>query len=66
MNSISSRPPTSPHGVIRNAQKAMDAGMLRLIDGAGQGASAALGGNSPPVAPVEATPRRGSTVHVVA
>jgi hypothetical protein len=64
MDSISSRPPTSPHGVIRNAQKAMDAGMLRLIEGAGQGPTG--GGNTPPAAPVEATPTRGSTVHVVA
>ncbi len=59
MDPISSRPPTSPYGVIRNAQKSIDAGMLRLIDGAGAG-------NAPPAAPVAATPTRGSTVHVVA
>jgi hypothetical protein len=64
MDSISSRPPTSPHGVIRNAQKAMDAGMLRLIDGASQGP--ARDGNAPPAAPVQVTPTRGSTVSVIA
>ena len=67
MDPIGNRPPTSPYGVIRNAQKAMDAGVLRLIDGASQGPSAALGdGNTPPADPVEATPAQGSTVHVVA
>ncbi len=67
MDPISDRPPTSPYGVIRDAQKAMDAGAVRLIDGTAQGLTAALaGGNAPPAAPFEVAPTRGSTVHVVA
>jgi len=60
MNPIGDQSATSPYGVIRDAQKAMAAGMLRLIDGAAQS------GNAPPAAPIQAAPTRGSSVHVIA
>ncbi len=60
MNPIGDQSPTSPYGAIRDAQKAMAAGMLRLID------SAAQSGNAPPAAPIQAAPRSGSSIHVVA
>jgi len=66
MDPIGNRPPTSEHGVIRDAQKAMDAAVLRLVDGASQAPSSTSGANGPPPAPVAAEPREGSTIHVVA
>lgn len=67
MDPIGNREPTSPYGLIRRAQKVADAGALELIDGAVQGTAAALGaGGGPPTSPVQAPPRAGSTIHVVA
>ncbi len=67
MNSIGDRSATSPYGVIRDAQKAIDAGMLKLIDGSARGMATALGsGGAQGAAPVQAEPPPGSTVHVVA
>ncbi len=67
MDPINDRQPTSPYSVIRDAQRASDAAMVRLIDGAAQQATAALArGHAPPAAPVEAVPDRASSVHVIA
>ena len=60
MDPIGNQAPTSEYGVIRSAQKTTDAGVLKLIDRAGGG------GNAPPEAPVQAEPKDGSTIHVVA
>lgn len=58
MNAIGDRQPTSPHGLLRRAQKEMDAGMQRLIeDATASGAQ---------LHPEKAPPKAGSTIHVVA
>ena len=60
MNPIGDQSPTSSYGVVRDAQKAIAASMLRLIDTATQG------GNAPPAAPIQAAPKPGERIHVVA
>lgn len=54
---------------IKKAEKLEGEQALRLIEGATQGGPRALAdqaGRFPPPAPVAATPRQGTTVHVIA
>jgi hypothetical protein len=58
-------------GLVQRTQKYQDAAALRLIDdsgaaGQGQVQSVAPPPRSPPIEPVSASPREGSTTHVIA
>jgi hypothetical protein len=59
-------------GLVQRTQKYLDGAALKLIDGATGGgaqqpqASAEPVSRTPPVQPVSATPREGSSIHVVA
>jgi hypothetical protein len=58
-------------GLVQRTQKYMDAAALKLVDSATGGGAQKLQSsdatpNVPPVQPVSASPREGSSIHVVA
>jgi len=59
-------------GLVQRTQKYMDAAALKLVESASGGGAQQLQvaeqpvSRTPPVQPVSASPREGSTIHVVA
>jgi hypothetical protein len=53
-------------GLLQRTQKYQDAAALKLIESISPSGPTAPPSNVPPVQPVSAAPRDGSTVHVVA
>ncbi|HTP25123.1 MAG TPA: hypothetical protein VMK12_05605 [Anaeromyxobacteraceae bacterium] len=68
MNPIGTPTPTLSSDVVRSASKQLEAGALRLLDGAVEGPVSAVtaGTKTPPVTPVVAAPAWESTLHVIA
>lgn len=67
MNSAAVQIEAAQLGLVQRTQKYQDAAALRLIEDASAGQQAyAPQPRTPPVQPVSAAPREGSTLHVVA
>jgi hypothetical protein len=66
MNSATVQLEAAQMGLIQRTQKYEDVAALKLVEAAASGAQATQAAAVPPVEPVRAVPREGSTVHVVA
>jgi hypothetical protein len=70
MNSATVQLEAAQVGLLQRTQKYEDAAALKLVEsstgGAGQEHAAAPPPRVPPIQPVSAAPREGSTVHVIA
>lgn len=68
MNSAAVQIEAAQLGLVQRTQKYQDAAALRLIEDASAGHQQAYAPQprTPPVQPVSAAPREGSTLHVVA
>jgi hypothetical protein len=70
MNSATVQLEAAQVGLLQRTQKYEDTAALKLVEsatsGSGQGHQAAPPPGVPPVQPVSAAPREGSTVHVIA
>jgi hypothetical protein len=68
MNAAAVQIEAAQMGLVQRAQKYEGQAALKLIEGAtsNQPQSAAPPPSSPPVQPVSASPREGSTLHVIA
>ena len=70
MNSATVQLEAAQVGLLQRTQKYEDAAALKLVEtatnGAGQPQAAAPPPGVPPVQPISAAPREGSTVHVIA
>jgi hypothetical protein len=71
MNAAAVQVEAAQLGLLQRTQKYLDAAALRLVDSATGGGAQQLQASeppssTPPVQPVAASPREGSTIHVVA
>ena len=72
MNAAAIQIEASQLGLVQRTQKYMDAAALKLVESATGGGAQQLQASAepqtrvPPVQPVSASPREGSTIHVVA
>lgn len=66
MDSTSVQLEAAQLGLVQRTQKYLDAAALKLIESIVPPGPAAPPSNTPPVEPISAVPRDGTTVHVVA
>ena len=71
MNSTAVQIEAAQYGLVQRTQKYLDAAALRLVESGSGGGEHKLQASdapvrSPPVQPVSAAPREGSSIHVVA